>query len=221
MKKQAKDKIVLILDFDGTFYSGDQAFSKLKAFVDSERRNFLPKLTDKEYDRIVLENPEWLSFVNTAEIATYLYYLQDKYPEYKISVKDFNTWAQNNLEPIIIDHSKIVDSNEMRILCENYPVYVVSNSSLNHIKHYMREISINPSWFKGIISNQFTLKDKTKKHYYKKIMEKEKVSPKDVYVFGDSEQNDLSPARNLHMKACHICDARELINSIYKIIDKK
>ena len=49
MKKQAKDKIVLILDFDGTFYSGDQAFSKLKAFVDSERRNFLPKLTNKEY----------------------------------------------------------------------------------------------------------------------------------------------------------------------------
>jgi FMN phosphatase YigB (HAD superfamily) len=220
MRKQAKEKIVLILDFDGTFYSGDQAFSLLKQFIDQQRRCFLPSLSDEEYNRIVVENPEWLDLISTSEIAEYLYFLKSKYPHYKISLKEFNDWSRKNLEPIVIDYSYVVDGEAMRELCEQYHVYVVSNSSLNHIKHYMKEISVNPSWFKGVVSNQFVAKDQTKEHYYKRIMQKENVLAKNVYVFGDSEQNDLKPAQNLSMNTIYINDARKLINTIYQSIKK-
>ena len=71
----------------------------------------------------------------------------------------------------------------------------------------MKELNISYSWFKGIYSNKFMLKDMTKKPYYTKIIEREKCKPNEVYVFGDSNKSDIVPAKELGMNGFEIPSA--------------
>ena len=43
---------VFIFDFDGTFYSGEHKFDKVKENIDENKRIFLSHLSDDEYDLI-------------------------------------------------------------------------------------------------------------------------------------------------------------------------
>ena len=52
---------VFIFDFDGTFYSGEHKFDNVKDDIEKNRRNFLPNLTDEEYELICKEYPRWNS----------------------------------------------------------------------------------------------------------------------------------------------------------------
>ena len=119
---------------------------------------------------------------------------------------------------IIIDPTQIVDINYLTNLCNNYPVYIVSNSSPSHLKHYMEVLNINPNLFKDIISNQFLESDLTKKHYYKDILTKENCNPKNAYVFGDSVEADLKPAEVLGINTVFIDNANDLPGEIDKIL---
>ena len=204
------NKQVLIFDFDGTFYSGDKAFSKIENYVNKNKRKFLPNLTNEQYKKIVKENPAWKDIYVGADIVDFIYMLKKKYPEYKISIKDFWNWQESKPDPLVIDKNQIVDVNFLKNICEKYPTYVVSNSSPNHITFYMKKFKINPSWFKEIISNHFIAKDRTKKHYYEKILLKENCLPQNCFVFGDSMQNDLVPAQKLNINTYLINNANDI-----------
>ena len=106
----------------------------------------------------------------------------------------------------------------MEEICKEYKTYVVSNSSPTHLKYYMDKLNINPKWFVDIISNNFTESDRTKKHYYKDILDSEKCDPQNAYVFGDSEKSDLLPARELGINTYLITDARKLEDIVNKAI---
>ena len=47
-------------------------------------------------------------------------------------------------------------------------------------------------------------KDMTKKPYYLKILKKENCTPKNIYVFGDSNKSDIVPAKELGMNGFEI-----------------
>ena len=216
-----KNKQVLIFDFDGTFYSGEKAFSKIPSYVNKHKREFLPNLTDKQYKQLVKENHLWKEIYVGSDIVNFIYLFKKKYPQYKISVKDFWNWQESKPDPLVIDKDQIVDVNFLQNLCESYPVYVVSNSSPKHIYFYMKKFKINPNWFKSIISNRFTLKDRTKQHYYKKIMLNENCLPKNCYVFGDSLQNDLIPAQKLNMNTYLINNAKNIPEVVTNALKNK
>lgn len=215
-----KNKKVLIFDFDGTFYTGDQAFSKIENYVNKNKRKFLPNLTNEQYKKIVKENPTWKDVYVGADVVNFIYMLKKKYTEYKISVKDFWNWQESKPDPLVIDKNQVVDVNFLKNICQQYPTYVVSNSSPNHVTFYMKKLKINPNWFKAIISNHFIAKDRTKQHYYEKILQQENCLPQNCFVFGDSMQNDLIPAQKLNINTYLITDANDIPNTVLNALNK-
>lgn len=209
---------VFIFDFDGTFYSGKDVFNDLPDFINLQKRNILCNLTDKQYQILIKENPFWKDIHVGSEIVDAIYFFMEKYPDWKISIKNFLDWQNRTLEPINIDKSQIVDITFMQELCKHNPVYLVSNSSLYHIKHYLSYIGIDCNMFKKIISNRFTKKDRTKKHYYEKIAKDENCSAKNIYVFGDSVKKDLLPAEKLGMNTFFINDATKIKDIVLDVL---
>lgn len=213
-----KERKIFILDFDGTFYSGENVFSLVNEHVDKHRRKFFPCLTDGEYERVINENPDFKGVYNGLDIANYLFELKNKYKDLKILPKHFYDWQNSYPDPIVLDGADIIDFRLIEELCNTYAVYVVSNSSLNHLKLYMKQMNINAKWFKKLIGNKFTLKDRTKKHYYKWILDNEKCKPSEVYVVGDSERSDLAPARELGMNCYYVPAASQAEEVLKKLI---
>ncbi len=215
-----KVKPVLIFDFDGTFYTGRDIFCNLEAFMDRHRRGVLKSITNNQYKQIQKEFPEWDDIHVGATLVKYIYLFKKKYPNFKITIKDYLKWQNTHLEPVNLKGAKFVDLKFLKNLCNNYRVYVVSNSCKKHILYYMKKIGINPKWFVKIISNKFTAKDKTKMHYYKKILDDECCKPYNAYVFGDSVNNDLVPAINLGINTYYINDAEEINLFVEDILKK-
>lgn len=204
------DKKIIIFDFDGTLYSGDDVFSKIPAYISRHRRAFLPRVSNEDYAKIVKENPSWKKAYVGSEIVEHIYLFKKKYPELDISIKDFWNSQNEKPDPIVINENEIVDASFIENLCQHFSVYVVSNSSPVHIEFYMEKFGINPKWFKDVISNRFTAKDQTKMHYYQKILEKENCEPENAFVFGDSVKSDLKPAKLLGMNTCHITNSNDI-----------
>ena len=203
-------KKIIILDFDGTVYSGENKFKNLPEFLDLHRREILGRVSDKQYNLIIKENPKWTEVTAGIDVIDQIYKLKQRYPKFKISARDFYNWQRVTRYPIVIDKNLVMDISFLEKICGNYPVYIVSNSSPEHIKFYMHQLGINPKWFVKIISNKFTVKDRTKKHYYKSILSKEKVAPLDAIVIGDSIRGDLEPAEILGIPTAFVDDARQV-----------
>ena len=54
-----KKRQIIIFDFDGTLYSGENMFSQIPEFVNQNKRKMIPNITEAEYEKIVKENPTW------------------------------------------------------------------------------------------------------------------------------------------------------------------
>ena len=214
-------KKVFIFDFDGTLYSGEHKFDKVKQSIDDNKRAFLPRLTDQQYEIICNENPKWNNVITGNDIIKCIINLSNKYKDWDISIDDFYNWQNDFIYDIVLDYDQIVDGKFLKGLCKKYPVYVVSNSSLKHIYYYMKKIKLNRRWFKEVIGNEFKREDPTKQHYYKEIMEKEEIQPHDIYVLGDSVESDLSPARHLSMNAFYVDNSKNIVKIVNKIIDNE
>ena len=97
------EKTVIIFDFDGTIYSGEHKFDNVPSMVHKHRRSFLPNITDEEYSRICTEFPNWNIVTSGKDIVDVIYDIKDKYPNLKISTKDFWEWQNEYRYDIIID----------------------------------------------------------------------------------------------------------------------
>ena len=214
-------KKVFIFDFDGTFYSGDHKFDKVKGNIEVNKRKFLSKLTDEEYELVCKENPRWLKAITGNDIVRCMTRLIKKYKHLDITIEDFYNWQNDFIYDIVLDYNQVVDSQFIKELCDNYPVYVVSNSSLKHIYYYLNKLNISESWFNRVIGNEFTKQDPSKQHYYKEIMEKENVYPHNVYVLGDSVESDLSPALHLGMNAFYVDNAKNISKIVSNLINNE
>lgn len=212
-------KPVIILDFDGTLYSGEHVFDDFPDYIKKHKREFLPKLSDEQYKQIVEENPDWNNLISVSEIIEYMYIFKKKYRKFKIMIKDFYDWQNKQPDPLVLDDITITSPNFLKSLCKKYSTYVVSNSTPNHILYYMEKFNINPKWFKRIISNRFIARDRSKKHYYEAILKNENCKPQNAYVFGDSLENDIKPAKALGINTNLITKADLLETEISKIIE--
>lgn len=214
-------KKVFIFDFDGTFYSGEHKFDKVKNNINDNKRKFLSNLNDEQYELICKENPKWLSAITGNDIVRCLTRLIKKYKNLNITIDHFRKWQNDFIYDIVIDSNSIVDTNFLKELCTNYSVYVVSNSSLKHIYYYMNKLNINEALFKKVIGNEFLKHDPTKQHYYQEIVEKEKAKPHQVYVLGDSVESDLTPALHLGLNAFYVDNANNIKKIVTKIINNE
>lgn len=207
---------VLILDFDGVFYSGKNQFKFIPIFVDAHRREFLPNVSDEVYEEICTIFPEFTKVSNGHEIVENIYKIADAYPQCKIDAKAFWQIQQDLRYIICFDDATKVDAIE---IAKQIPTYIISNSSPNHIKFYMQKLGVKPEWFKEIINNHFEKFDITKQHYYNNILQKENIAPKDAIVFGDSVKSDLLPAQMLGIDTVLTGQAKDLHKLIYEKIN--
>ena len=214
-------KIVLIFDFDGVFYSGEHKFDNVESHVSKNRRKFLPNISKIQYNEICKNHPNWLKAVSGAEIVNCIYELKNTYPQYNISVDAFLKWQEEDIYKLVIDYSQVANAKFIENLCRKYPVYIVSNSSINHIIFYMKKLNINPNWFKRIYSNQFSETDRTKKIYYSQILEIENCSNLQTIVFGDSINTDLKPAQILGIDNYLINNANDIEKIVLKALGEK
>ena len=214
-------KIVFIFDFDGTFYSGEHKFDNVKGNLEENKRNFLSTLSDEEYEMICRENPRWINAATGNDVVRCIGKLSKKYSNLNINLDSFYNWQTNFIYDVILDYTQIVDTEFMENLCNNYPVYVVSNSSLKHIYYYMEKIGINRNWFKKVIGNELKKEDPTKKHYYQEIINEEGVAPHNTYVFGDSVESDLTPAIHLGINAFYVDNAVNISKLVTKVLEKE
>ena len=212
-----KIKKVVILDFDGTFYTGENIFDKIPAYIKRHKREFFPRISDADYERILKENPEFKNIYHGSDVVGSMFLFKRKYPELDISAKDFWDFQNSKPDPLVLENAAIVNAELMCKVCKKYPVYIVSNSSPTHVKFYLQKFGIEPEWFSEIISNKFTVKDKSKKHYYRNILQKEKVDPSQIVVMGDNFKNDIEPALELGMNAFKIesvCQFEKLLKKL-------
>lgn len=214
-------KKVIILDFDGTLYSGKHIFDKVAGKVIANRRKFLPSFSDSEYEEMIKKYPHWNEVITGRDIVDAIYTVKNMYPNKEVSTKAFFNWQNDDIYELVLDEKQFADVSFIKQLCQKYPVYIVSNSSINHLKHYMGVLDIDPSWFKEIISNHFEEFDRTKKHYYQDICDKENAKPENVFVFGDSIASDLEPGKQLNMKTYFINDATTVKTIVNQVLGEE
>ena len=203
-------KKVFVFDFDGTFYTGKDVFKWSPFYIETHRRKFLPNVSDNVYNEICEKYPDFIKAVSGRQLAIQVYKIKADYPQYNIDMNSFVKVQQDYIYDICLANAHMVDREAIKNLCEKYPVYIVSNSSQNHLKHYMKVLDVDYSWFKGVYSNQFEQFDPTKQHYYQEIIEAEKIQPNQLYVFGDSKNSDLEPAYNIGANAFLVEDAHKI-----------
>jgi len=214
------NKRVIILDFDGTFYSGEKVFDLLPDYLKNHRREILSGLTDEQYEIVDKENPTWDTAYHGAEIVKHIYMFKDKYPDFNITIDDYWNWQNIRPDPIAIDENEVVNPKFIEKICKEFPTYVVSNSSPTHLNYYFEKLGIKGEWFKEVISNHFIAEDMTKKHYYKDILDNEKCLPDNAFVFGDSIESDLKPAKALGINTYHVTNALKLEETVKGAIEQ-
>lgn len=202
-------KKIIILDFDGVFYSGEHIFDKVCDFVEEHRREFLPNVSDSDYEKICVENPDFVNALDGREISEQIYILKNKYPTLNIDIKGYIHCEEVYQYNIILDGASIIDAKVVEKICKKYPTYIVSNSSVNHIKRFMKIFGVEFDWFKCVYANQFEEFDPTKKHYMEEIAKKENVKMNDIYMFGDSQISDMQPAKSLGINGTLIVDSKD------------
>ena len=190
-------------------YSGKDVFCYVPEYSQKCKRAYLGRLSDREYEMILRENPDFAMETSDIGITNLMHLMKKKYPYLDIDVQDFLDCQERNICDINLSDAHFVNKEFINNLCSKYPVYVVSNSAQSHILHYMRVLGIDPKVFKKIYTNKFEEFDPTKQHYYEEIIKMENITPSKLFVFGDSQNSDLQPAINIGANAILCKDAHK------------
>ncbi len=95
---------------------------------------------------------------------------------------------------------KVVSNEELNKFAKNHVLYVVSNSTRKAVFNNIEKLGINLSCFKEIITNPFIFGRESKQYLYKEILNKEKILPNELFVIGNSYNDDILPALEIGAK---------------------
>lgn len=201
MEKKKNTKKVLILDYDGTLYNGSiwQDWGKYA-------HNFLILQFGVEGAEIFRKRHGFKNFIIVGQEMASAF------------IKDFGSakvfYDYQDKNNFVLDQPdiKFADVDKIKELKKYAKLYLVSNSPVSYIESNSKRHGFDTSIFDGIYSNQFNPEDVTKCDIYKIIQEKEKVLPENVFVVGDSEENDMKPAKRLGYNTLLVKDIKELEN---------
>jgi HAD superfamily hydrolase (TIGR01549 family) len=164
--------------------------------------------------------------------------LKEKYPNLKnfgmrvcnelkakgIDVNLLYNYLNENIYDITNGNLEFMDYEELRKLSKLLPIYLVSNSPENYIKHYAKEFGIDLSMFKKVFYNLHEGEDYTKTFYIKKCISDAGILPSETLMVGDDETTDIEAAMNAETKTFlvqGIDDTKWVINSLIQLNQKK
>lgn len=180
---------VIIFDFDDTLYNGNVWVG----WADYMKQFFLHQFHN--------DQQKVDSFMDKYSMKTYC---AQRTAEALIkefgSAESLSRYRQENIYPFGAPDLRFIEEDFLRALAEKYPLYIVSNSTLQDVCTRMRDNNFSPDIFKGIYENEFRNYDVTKFPYFKEIMEREGVEASDVLMVGDNPINDILPAEKIGFK---------------------
>lgn len=201
---KSSDFKAIIFDFDSTFYSGEDWLmwgDYLKNYVVSTFENAKDIL--QEYK---VENDT--SGMIPVEIAI----------KYNGNAESFYNYQKENIYPLNIDNLRVIDAQGLKELSKKYNLFIVSNSPVNYVHHYLKLFGIDKSLFTAIYDNEFKVEDVSKKLRFLQILKENNLKPNQVCVVGDSFGADIVPARELNIFAVQVNDVKDTNNVINKLI---
>lgn len=201
---KSSDFKAIIFDFDSTFYSGEDWLmwgDYLKNYVVSTFENAKDIL--QEYK---VENDT--SGMIPVEIAI----------KYNGNAESFYNYQKENIYPLNIDNLRVIDAQGLKELSKKYNLFIVSNSPVNYVHHYLKLFGIDKSLFTAIYDNEFKVEDVSKKLRFLQILKENNLKPNQVCVVGDSFGSDIVPARELNIFAVQVNDVKDTNNVINKLI---
>lgn len=192
---------VIVFDFDDTLYIG-KVWKNFKAYLtDILTKYFSSKEKGEQFLKRAYEIDKNLSNKNNVKLLEEEGYDSKKYVEL--------------IEGNIYEHAcvpKFISHKFLEDLTKKYPVYIVSMSSPNYMKRYLKKYGFDDIDFKNVYSVDLLSKNKSKKDNYEKIAKDEKIKPDELLVVGDDYINDIVPAIEAGVKYIHI---GESFNQIY------
>lgn len=183
-------KQLFIFDLDGTLYDECNPISKI---IDERIKNYIKQernLTENEYKNLEKNIPDLLTALSKLKID------KNKFYEEVYKNINYNEYFDKN-EKLKNELSKL---NGKKIIC--------SNSCEYHVNEILKTLGI-AKLFDNIYC---TDKHKNKFEIYKKIVEKYKLSPEQIYVIGDNYMVDIEPAYSLGFKTLYIKNGSEISN---------
>lgn len=192
MKKLSEDnKIkVVVFDFDDTLYSGVD-WTPWDKFCLKGLEFLFKDLPDEEF-KIIKKRVEDNSSTDSAVINELI--LAGRKPIEWLEYRD-----NNNCD---LDYSvcKITSNDTIQSFAEKYVLYIVTNSTKKDLENTAKILNLDLSSFKEIIVNKYENNEMSKKVLYKYVLDKEKISPNEMYVIGNSLKSDIQPALDLSIK---------------------
>jgi len=127
------------------------------------------------------------------------------------SAKEMTDYLAENIYDIW-DGTHIISLNneDFKVIKNKYKLYIVSNGARAYVLCHLKKIGIDESIFEEIYQNDFENHNPTKQVVYSKIIKKEKVTPEEVIMIGDSYTNDIVPALNLGMQGVWVNDLNDV-----------
>ncbi len=174
---------VVAFDFDNTLYTGIDWTKEWAEFCKKGLRFVFRDYDDKMFEQMI-KDENLTNYTSNGIIGVI--------QKYNKNVEDWIYFRTiNDCE---LDYSNIttIDEEELKRFAENYILYIVSNSTQKDVQKMAFLFDIDLSLFKGIIINDY--KYGAGKKFYEEIIKQEGIQPSELFVIGDSEQNDIIPA---------------------------
>ncbi len=202
------------IDFDNTMYSyGNWQDEDVLYARFLEQQNYLPEYkTGKEK----LDYIETL-YPNYHLIQRMYAYMHDN----NIDDKTFRKFNDENISDIVKEDTVFINPEIIDKLAKNYKIYVISDSQVTYLEHYLKYAKISLNNFEAIYSNEYNDEGYTKIPMMRKILKETGLKPNEIVMVGDSEKSDIVPAKLVGFQTYHVKDVYDTEDFLQKLIDLK
>ncbi len=198
---------VVAFDFDNTLYNGD---------VFENYRDYLKEILTKYFkNKDKAEN-----FLDDCFKADKHYNNKAvclKLKEKGYSAKKFINLIKRNIY-VHACKPEVISTEFLKSLSKKYHLYIVTMSTPQYLKHYLKKYGIDRKLFKKCYSVNLSGKDLTKTKLYYKILKREKINKEELIMVGDNPVEDIMTAKEAGVNYLYYNE--EDFNQIYDYFKK-
>ena len=205
---------VIVFDADNTLYkvNAKNAYEKMFEFL-SKKTGVEKALLKEKWEKILSKvkhskNPEKRTREYSLNLLLKEFGIQT--PEREIiekALKIFWSTVAEELKPLI-------DKREVENLSKKYTLVIASDEFRKPLE--IKLSAVFGDWrkyFRFLITPEDAREMKPSQKYYRIVLEKLNVKPKEVLVVGDSLHRDLLPAKEMGMKTATLDEIEEYVKS--------
>lgn len=201
----------IIFDFDDTLYSGGDWSKYIDTCLDFLVEGGYAKDKQEFYDMLKKNYPDYPNLGYRV-----CHYMKDNGGDINFVYNKFN----EKIFDISSENLKFMDYSLLDKLSKKYPIYLISNSPENYIKHYAKLFGIDLAAFKKVFYNLHEGEDFTKAFYMEKCMQDAGSTRDTTLMVGDDFFTDIMPANELGINTYlvdDVTDTENLIKNLLKI----